>query len=186
MPAVYKEACAWAWGFEQCLPLVRSLSQMLYTMTDSLPVAWMRKGTGRRAMSQFRLAGFDDIKWEVLYISGPRNVQADALSRPPLLGPLKLMVDGVLSMVKAGFDLLPHSNYRNIYVHADDDTKRVSALVRDLRYVRVWQDHQRWAGQGRSLAPTPWREQQGHLVRPGCGLPSGGVRSCRVWRPAST
>ena len=58
------------------------------------------------------------------------------MSHPPLLGPLKLMVDGVLSMVKAGFDLLPHSNYSNTYVHADDDTQRFSALVRDQRYVR--------------------------------------------------
>ena len=132
MPAVYKEATAWAWGFEQCLPMVRSHGHVFYTKTDSLPVSWMRKGTGRRAMSQFRLAGFDDVKWELIYISGPRNVCADALSRPPMIGELKLSVKGVLQMVRRALERLP-SRYRNVFVNADEDTDQVAHIVREWR-----------------------------------------------------
>ena len=56
MPPPYKEGKAWAIGFERCLPVVRGSNAPFHTWTDSLPVGWMRKGNGRKAMSLFRLA----------------------------------------------------------------------------------------------------------------------------------
>ena len=63
MPPVYKEGSAWCQGFEHALDLIRAHGHPFYTKTDSLPVSWMRKGNGRKAVSCFRLAQFDDVEW---------------------------------------------------------------------------------------------------------------------------
>ena len=82
-PAVHKEGEAWCRFFERILPMVATYGQPVHLYTDSLPVAWMRYGSGRKAMSKFHLAKFDQVEWYVHYLPGPRNVLADALSRPP-------------------------------------------------------------------------------------------------------
>ena len=51
MPAVYKEGSAWCRGFEWALPMAKCHGHPLFTKTDSLPVSWIRKGNGRKAMS---------------------------------------------------------------------------------------------------------------------------------------
>ena len=139
MPAVYKEGSAWCRGFEWALPMAKCHGHPFYTKTDSLPVSWIRKGNGRKAMSQFRLAQFDDIEWHVGYLDGPRNVEADAVSRPPMLGPLDPSIVGLSQMVTRALALLPGTHaertktYRNVWVWADRDTSSVAEIVRKWR-----------------------------------------------------
>ena len=93
-------------------------------------------GLGRRALSRFRLANFDDVEFHVHYLPGPRNQIADWLSRPPMLGELEPAVEGLVIMVRAGLALLPgkSSTYRNVYVHCDDHTRRIADEIRDWRH----------------------------------------------------
>ena len=139
MPAVYKEGSAWCRSFEWALPMAKCHGHPFYTKTDSLPVSWIRKGNGRKAMSQFRLAQFDDLEWHVAYLDGPRNVEADAVSRPPMLGPLDPSIVGLTQMVEEALSLLPGTKadrlhkYKDIWVWADRDTIVVADTVRAWR-----------------------------------------------------
>ena len=87
--------------------MVKCHGHPFYTKTDSLPVGWIRKGNGRKAMSQFRLAQFDDAEWYVGYLEGPRNTEADAISRPPMLGELDPSIVGLTQMVLEALAVLP-------------------------------------------------------------------------------
>ena len=99
-PPVHKEAQAWAQGMGWVLPYVRAHGQHLYTYTDSLPVSWMQRAQGKKALAQYKLGRFDDVEWSVRYLQGPRNREADALSRPPFLGPLQPTIQGIVNMIK--------------------------------------------------------------------------------------
>ena len=136
MPPVYKEASAWARGFEGFFSIVRSFGQPFYTFTDSTPVGWQRKGNGRRAMSAFRLANFDEVEWEVFYLEGSRNTEADSLSRPPMLGELDPSVPGMLAMLEEALKCLPHKQYRRIFINGDDDAQAVANYIRDWREIK--------------------------------------------------
>ena len=136
MPPPYKEALAWALGFEKFLPLVRSHGQPFYTYTDSTPVGWMRKGNGRRAMSAFRLAQFDEVEWRVFYLQGARNVEADCLSRAPMLGELDPSIPGVIDMLKEALACLPHNGYKHIFITGDSDTECIATYIRGWRGTR--------------------------------------------------
>ena len=133
MPPPYKEALAWALGFEKFLPCVRSFGQPFYTYTDSTPVGWMRKGNGRRAMSAFRLAQFDEVDWHVFYLQGERNVEADCLSRPPMLGELDPSIPGVIDMLQEALTCLPHKSYKHIFITGDNDTECIADFIRQWR-----------------------------------------------------
>ena len=71
-PPPVKEGKAWCLAFEACLPMVRCSGHVFHSYTDSLPCSWMNKANGRRSLSRFRLAEFDDVEFQVHYswISG--------------------------------------------------------------------------------------------------------------------
>ena len=86
-------------------------------------------------MSLFRLAQFDDVEWVVHYLKGKRNIESDALSRPPMLGPLRPAVDGIVQMLRQGMGHLPGDpqQYKTVFVCCDSDNDRVAKAIRDWR-----------------------------------------------------
>ena len=138
-PPPHKEAKCWAVGFQWCLPMVQCHGHPFLTFTDSMPVSWMRKGRGRSAFSHYILADFDSVEWAVYYLEGPRNVLADSMSRPPMLGELAPAQEGIIFMLDKALELIPSDlkqTIRNVYVHADSDTDRI------LRHIRGWRPSQ--------------------------------------------
>ena len=135
-PAVCKEGQAWCHGFELCMPYIRTHGHIFYTITDSLPVGWQRKGSGRQAMSRFKLAQFDDVEWRVLYVQGPRNVESDAYSRPPMLGELLPTVAGILTMLDRAIALftgLDRMTLSKTLIHSYTDKQHVADWFRKWR-----------------------------------------------------
>ena len=104
-----------------------------------MPLSFVRKCDGSTCLNPYRFARQQAIEQVISYISGPRNIEADAMSRVPMLGPLEPNLDGIEAMVKTLLRLLPskYRQKRNLYVHAGKDAAFVEKLVKD------WSNHSR-------------------------------------------
>ena len=134
-PVFFRESLAWAMGVKKCRPFVLTSKFPLHTLTDHLPLTWVRNSSGKAAISQFLTSQIADVNWTIDYLPGHQNCLADAISRPPFLGVLKPTTVGLHMMVKA---LLNHLSpaaraCKNPWCYAGKDTTRLTHQVQKWR-----------------------------------------------------
>ena len=134
-PTYYKESLAWCFTMKRCRPYVLSNRFPLITLTDHLPLTWIRKASGKAALSEFLLDSFGDIDYTISYIPGHLNVMADPISRPPFLGPLRPSIAGVIVLTDALLSHLPKGarQCKRPWVSAGRDTKEVARIIQRWR-----------------------------------------------------
>lgn len=139
LPPYFLEGVALVKAMREVAPFQRMSEHTLTVKSDHLPLSFLRNGNGMRAISFFDLLDFQDIDFRIDYISGPRNVVADALSRGPFLGPLCPGVRGLLHMTKTLLRQLgdTHRAATKIFIAADIDTAAVAGLVKDWRHQKA-------------------------------------------------
>ena len=98
-PPFYLEADALLWSTHEVKFYALSSKFPLYTYSDHMPLAWMKKSE-KGPVSQFLVEQLAELETEHQYIPGHLNAVADAASRYPLLGPKRLAPRGLSHSVK--------------------------------------------------------------------------------------
>ena len=106
-PAFYNEARAILEGMERSAPYLATCPKALTVLTDSLSLAWIAKTRGKSGISPWRWVRVQEMPHEIHYLPGPRN-PADAISRPPFLGPHQFATAGLRELVAHLLDCLPN------------------------------------------------------------------------------
>ena len=99
--------------------------------TDAKSVEWaLKSDTG--PVAGYAAEAAAETPHTITYVRGEENVVADALSRPPLVGPKVLSVDGLGDMFSLLLDKIAPFFPRKLrfWVYARKDTKDMAALVR--------------------------------------------------------
>ena len=135
LPVYFRESLALCLGVKKCRPYVISSKFPLIAQTDHLPLTWIRKSSGKAAISQFLTSQIADVNFEISYLPGQLNVLADTISRPPFLGPLKPSTVGLDMMVKTLLGHLPTSakSCRKPWTYAGKDTRRLANQIQEWR-----------------------------------------------------
>ena len=105
--------------------------------TDHLPLTWNKACQGKAGLSSWRYQRSKEFCIDVQYIAGPRN-KADAISRPPFLGPHVYATQGLIVMTDWMLELLPASikDARRMWVYAEKDTAALARHVQRWRTPR--------------------------------------------------
>ena len=77
LPAYFLESMAIVKSLTSCRPYQVMSRFPLWGKSDHLPLSYLERGNGRRAMSFMDLWKHQDLDYRLSYISGPRNVVAD-------------------------------------------------------------------------------------------------------------
>ena len=135
LPVYFRESLGWALGIRKCRPYVLSSRFPLITQTDHLPLTWIRKSSGKAAISTFLTSQIADVDWRIFYLPGHLNTLADAVSRPPFLGPLRPSTAGLHEMVKTLLGHLPATkkDCKHPHVYAGKDTARLARQLQAWR-----------------------------------------------------
>jgi hypothetical protein len=135
LPCYFRESLGWCLGILKCRPYVLSSKFPLITQTDHLPLTWIKKSTGKAAISAFLTSQIADVDWRIYYLPGHLNALADAVSRPPFLGPLRPSTTGLHEMVKTLLNHLPTARQtcKHPWVYAARDTGRLSRQLQEWR-----------------------------------------------------
>ena len=135
LPVYFRESLGWCLGILKCRPYVLSSRFPLITQTDHLPLTWIRKSSGKAAISAFLTSRVADVDWRIYYLPGHLNTLADAVSRPPFLGPLRPDTTGLHEMVKTLLLHLAPANKmcKHPWVYASRDTTRLAKQLQSWR-----------------------------------------------------
>jgi transposase InsO family protein len=131
-PPYYLEADALLWSTNEVKFYALSSKFPLYTYSDHMPLAWMKKSE-KGPVSQFLVEQLAELETEHQYIPGHLNAVADAASRYPLLGPKRLAPRGLAHSVKQVLARLPDSlkSAKLIHVHAGTYTADLKLIVQE-------------------------------------------------------
>jgi hypothetical protein len=101
---------------------------------DQAPLKWI-KTASKGVVTAWRIENLNGVDYEVRYWPGVSNTTADALSRPPMLGPRKFARTGVESALRALLTSLPASarDAKKIWFWAGSDTRALSMIVQEWR-----------------------------------------------------
>ncbi len=134
-PPYYKEAAAWMRGLELSRIYADAHPLPVRCITDHIPLTWVKHTSGKGPVSQFVLDNLSSINYTLEYRKGSDHVYADALSRFPCLGPLKLSHQGMeeafkvlLNSVGIAWDVPGR-----VWVHAGKFTQQARDLVLSWR-----------------------------------------------------
>ena len=131
----FRESLAWCMALLKARPYCLASRFPVLTQTDHQPLRWIRKSSGKAAISTFLTDKVAEVDFEVHYLPGHLNRIADSVSRPPFLGPIERSVVGLTIMVKALFELLPKSyrKCKHTWATAGKDTRHVSKQLQAWR-----------------------------------------------------
>jgi hypothetical protein len=135
LPVYWRESAAWMFGLKKCRPYVLTSQFPLHTLTDHLPLTWIRKSSGKHAISTFLSSQVEDVRWTIRYLPGHQNTLSDAISRPPFLGVLKPNTVGLKMMVAALLKHLPPTavSCKHPWTYAGKDTRRLAHQIQAWR-----------------------------------------------------
>ena len=135
LPVYFREALGWCLGVKKARPYALTSKFPLITLTDHLPLTWVRKASGKAMVSAFLCDSISDVDWTIDYIPGHKNTLADPLSRPPFLGPLRPSIKGLTTMVQALLKHLPPTlkACARPWATAGKDTRHVARTVQQWR-----------------------------------------------------
>jgi hypothetical protein len=129
-PPFYLEADSLLWNTNEVKFYALSSRFPLYTYSDHMPLAWMKKSE-KGPVSQFLVEQLSELDTVHQYIQGPLNAVADAASRYPLLGPKRLAPRGLAHSVQEVLSRLPpeFKGSSLINVHAGTYTADLKIIV---------------------------------------------------------
>jgi hypothetical protein len=107
-PVYYREAKAIMWGLEKSKEFTEQNPFEVCVVTDHSPLQWI-KSTHKGAVSAWLIENAAETDFRVVYIPGPTNTTADALSREPLVSPSRFNLLGASHTWDALLRMLPDS-----------------------------------------------------------------------------
>ena len=105
-PVYYREAKAIMWGLEKSKEFTEQNPFEVCVVTDHSPLQWI-KSTHKGAVSAWLIENAAETDFRVVYIPGPTNTTADALSREPLVSPSRFNLLGASHTWDALLKMLP-------------------------------------------------------------------------------
>ena len=135
-PPYYKEAHALVSMLTDARYYVEATEFPMIAYTDQQPLAYI-KTCAKGPVLGWCIENLMGMRYEVRYLPGEVNIEADALSRYPMLGPRVLTRVGLDHAVDCLLDNLPDDlrgdDAGNMWVWAGRDTDAVVARVADWR-----------------------------------------------------
>ena len=129
-PPYYLEADSLLWATNETKFYALSSPFPLYTYSDHLSLAWMKKSE-KGPVSKFLVEQLSELDTVHQYIHGHFNSVADAASRYPLLGPKRLAPRGLAHSVQEALARLPDHlrSAQNVHVHSGTYTADLKTMV---------------------------------------------------------
>ena len=133
-PVYYREAKAMFWGLEKSKEFLERNPHQTVVATDHAPLQWI-KSTNKGAVSAWLIESTAEPDYRVVYVPGPTNTTADALSRVPMVSPNRLNMLGAEHAWDAMLKLLPvrHSTLAKVHVWAAQHTVQMQRKVQAWR-----------------------------------------------------
>ena len=73
LPVYFRESLGWCYGVLKSRPYVLSSRFPLLCQTDHQPLSWVRKSSGKAAISSFLTDKIADVNWKIYYLPGSLN-----------------------------------------------------------------------------------------------------------------
>ncbi len=129
-PPFYLEADSLLWTTNEVKFYALSSPFPLYTYSDHMPLAWMKKSE-KGPVSQFLVEHLFELETVHQYIQGHLNSLADSASRYPLLGPKRLAPRGLAHSVQEALLRLPAElkDAKVVHIHAGTYTTDLKVIV---------------------------------------------------------
>ena len=133
-PIYYREMRALIFGLEKARQHLERSQQQVVCVTDHCPLQWV-KNTNRGAVTSWLLEEAAEIDFRVVYIAGPTNKEADAMSRTPIVAPSTFNLQGTQMAVHTLLENLPKESKKTkeVFVSAGSYTSHAAKLVQDWR-----------------------------------------------------
>ena len=129
-PVYYREARAMIWAMTKARRHLELSQHQIVLVTDHNPLVWIQHTT-RGTVTSWLLEEVAELDFRVVYVPGPTNKEADALSRPPLIGPNLLNATGSAAAWSVLLSKLSAKaqNASKVYVWAGANTDGAARLV---------------------------------------------------------
>ena len=106
-PVFYREARAMIWAMTKAKEFIDKCAHELVVVTDHQPLKWIQQSE-RGQVTAWLLESVSETPFRVVYLNGPKNTTADALSRIPLINPNECSRLGTREVWKKLLDALPN------------------------------------------------------------------------------
>ncbi len=136
-PIYYREARAMIFGLEKARRHLERSQHQVVCVTDHCPLQWI-KNTTRGAVTSWLLDEAAEIDFRVVYIRGPTNKDADAMSRAPILAPSTFNLQGTRMALGILTNFLPDEAKRaeKVFVSAGQYTGKAASSIQEWRTPR--------------------------------------------------
>jgi len=133
-PVYYREARALIWAMGKAKRHLELSQQQIVLVTDHNPLVWIQHTT-RGTVTSWLLEEVAELDFRVVYIPGPTNKEADALSRPPLVSPSVLNATGSAEAWSVLLRKLPQKvrEAAKVYVWAGPNTDTAARQVQEWK-----------------------------------------------------
>ena len=133
-PIYYREARAMIWSMGKAKRHLELSQHPIVMVTDHNPLLWIQ-ATNRGTVTSWLLEEAAELDFRVVYIPGPKNSDADAVSRPPIVRPSVLNAVGTLEAWRVLLRMLPSqaADMKKTFVWAGPNTDNVVRLVQGWR-----------------------------------------------------
>ena len=141
-PVYYREAKAIMWGLEKSKEFTEQNPHEVCVVTDHSPLQWI-KSTHKGAVSAWLIENAAETDFRVVYIPGPVNTTADALSRVPFVSPSRFNLLGASHTWDALLKMLPdrakHCSRVHVWSaqHTNNMRRKVQAWRRNHNAINV-------------------------------------------------
>ena len=136
-PIYYREMRAMIFGLEKARQHLERSQHQVICVTDHCPLQWV-KNTNRGVVTSWLLEEAAEIDFRIVYIQGPTNKDADAMSRTPIVAPSTFNLQGTQMAIDALLRNLPSQaeEAKNVFVCAGSYTTAAAKTVQDWRKLR--------------------------------------------------